>query len=209
MPRSRARKHKDRNRIARTQRRFISHPVLRKIISKITLGKMVAVMVAMIGVVGSYVTIFGYWSPRISVQPLQRLNPRDALSTEFSVTNQGALPIYNVDVGCEFKNFILAAPNFPGKEIFEVIPLNSSYESISPMQSTTVKVPFSLPDEKVLDIAIVIYYRPAWYPFRRREAFRFVTKVAADGQIHWLPRPDSTPRFGAKMPEEDNGEDEN
>ena len=67
------------------------------------------------------------------------------------------------------------------------------------MQSTTVKVPFSLPDQKVLDIEIVVYYRPAWYPFKRRDAFRFITKVAPDGQIYWVRRPASSPYPGSEM----------
>ncbi len=58
----------------------------------------------------------------------------------------------------------------------------------------------SMPEEGDLDIEIIIYFCPAWYPFKRRESFRFITKVASDGQIHWLPRPDSDSDSDAPAP---------
>ncbi len=57
------------------------------------------------------------------------------------------------------------------------------------------EIPMSIPGEEDLDVEIVVHYHPAWYPFNCEESFRFITKVASDGQFHWLPRPDKAPEF--------------
>ncbi len=117
--------------------------------------------------------------------------------------------IYDVAIGCRFMNFYVryagpvtvAIRKREGNEtkepeigdIFEIAPVDGFHRVIPPMRTGTMKIPLSLPGEEDLDIEIVVSYRPAWYPFRRQETFRFITKVAADGQIRWLPRPDTAP----------------
>ena len=222
MPRSRRRKHRKKQ-IARPQRRFSQRSVLsqlrgRFMLKKLTLKKVIAAMVTVIGVVGSYVSIFGYWSPRLSVQPLPSMNARDALSSGFSVTNEGAMDINNVQIMSAFVNFKLRykSPDSPvwnapagtephyeviwrttnGPEesqigdIAETVTADSIYPRIAPMRSGTMRIPYSMPNEDNLDIVIIVWYRPAWYPFMRHESFRFITRTASDGQIHWVSRPD-------------------
>ncbi len=59
----------------------------RRIKPKLTIKRVIEVIITLIGVVSAYIGILGFWMPRIYVQPLEALNPRDALSSEFSVTN--------------------------------------------------------------------------------------------------------------------------
>ena len=218
MPKNRARKHKNRSKIARSRRRFANHSVFKKIRDKLTFGKVFAVLVAVIGIVGSYVTIFGYWSPRISVQPLPSVNPRDALSSGFFVTNHGAMDIYDVQIMSSFVNFklryispespvwnatagtephyevIRSTSNQPEKpqvgDIAETVTADSIYPRIAPFRSGSMRIPYSMPNEEDLDIMVIVWYRPAWYPLMRYETFRFVTRAASDGQIHWVERPE-------------------
>ena len=178
----------------------------RRIRPQLTIKRVIEIAIAVIGVVSAYVGMLGFWMPRISVQPLEASDPKDALSSAFVVTNQGAMDIYDVGLGCRFINFKVMhyaegivfskrdANESKEPEIGEVSDMVAvpGYEKIAPMKSATMEFPFSAPGEENVDVEVVIYYRPAWYPFGRRDAFRFVTKAGADKQLHWLPRPDST-----------------
>lgn len=207
-----------RNRRLRAQQRAsksISVKLWRMIRPKLTVKRVIEIAIALIGVVSAYIGILGFWMPRISVQPLEAMNPRDATSSEFTVTNQGAMDIYQVAIGCRFVNFYVRAYE-PGSvairrregnevkepeigDISEMVPVNNFYPSIPPMRSGTMKFPFSMAGEEDLDVEIIVHYRPAWYPFDRQESFRFITKAAADGRIHWLPRPDTAPDIFAPV----------
>ncbi|HKQ06192.1 MAG TPA: hypothetical protein VJ464_13740 [Blastocatellia bacterium] len=214
MPKSRTRKHRSKYKSKRTRRRSVSlfKSTFKKIRSKLTVGKIIASAVALISIISAYITIFGYWTPRIEVQPLSGLNPKNALTARFSITNQGSMSIYNVALGHRFINYkvmdyaegivISKRDGTESKEpeigeIGDMVAVPDYYKEIAPMKSATVDLGYSVPPSmepvQDLDIEVVVYFRPAWYPFERRESFRFVTQVAADGQIQWLPRPDSKP----------------
>lgn len=185
-----------------------------KLRARLTIVGIIQITITLIGIVSAYVGILGFWLPRISVQALE-MNSRDALSSEFSVTNQGYTSIQSVAIGYNFRNFSLreyskragnadnevpyvvvrrkdgTEPKEPQLgDIAESIPLSGFYDNIPPLRSATMKIPLSMLEEEDLDIEIIVHYRPAWYPFARRESFRFITKVSSDGEIHWVPRPD-------------------
>jgi hypothetical protein len=168
-------------------------------------GRVIGVTIAVIGLLSAYVTIFGYFAPRISVQPLATLDQGDAASSIFAVTNQSPLSLHNVAIGCRFVNFylqytdsgIIVTKRNGTKQreaeigaIHETVPFDGYYRIIEPQRTGTMKVPFPLGTSENLDIEIVVHYRPAWYFVYREEVFRFVSKVGSDGQIHWLPSPD-------------------
>jgi hypothetical protein len=111
----------------------------------------------------------------------------------FSVTNQGYLNLYKVAIGCRPKNVELMLGADPSSRIIEMVPFDSTFESIAPMKSATVQCD-TLSVRNDLDVDIVVHYRPAFYPFEQRESFRFTSRVANDGQVHWFPRPDADSR---------------
>ena len=78
-----------------------------------------------------------------------------------------------------------------GSPVFAIAPQSNYYGRIAPMQSATFHFPFSNPKDpqRNLDFDILVYYRPAWYPFTRQEHFRFVTKRSGKG-FTWLPLPE-------------------
>ena len=177
-----------------------------KIRKKLSLKKTIAISLTLVGVIGSYITIFGYMSPRISVQPVQSMNPTDAISLDFQVTNLGSMDIYDVAMGQRFINYYInhnsnglvftERENYDIKkseigDVFELFPINGFFKVISSMKSGTMEITMPLELRKrYLDIEILVDYRPEWYPFKRKESFRFITKVTADGKIYWLPKPD-------------------
>jgi hypothetical protein len=77
-----------------------------------------------------------------------------------------------------------------GAPIAAIAPSEYHYDNIPPMRSATLTFPLSVPGMENIDIDIVVFYKPAWWPFTKRETFRFTTKTANDGSFHWLPRPD-------------------
>jgi hypothetical protein len=108
--------------------------------------------------------------------------------------NSGA-PVLNAPPGTEpHYEIIKRTSNEPDKsemeDIYTWVPGDSRYSSIASMRSGTMQIPFSMPGEEDLDIVVTVYYRPACYHFQRHEYFRFVTRAALDGQIHWVPRPE-------------------
>lgn len=70
------------------------------------------------------------------------------------------------------------------------IPTNAFYKTIPSLRSATMRPGIQLPGEDDLDVDIIVYFRPSWYPFGRREIFRFVTRTAQTGELQWVPRPD-------------------
>jgi hypothetical protein len=169
--------------------------------------KFLAFVVTAIGLVSAYVTIFGYFAPRISAHPVATLDPKDASSAVFAVTNESPVDIHNVAIGCRFLNFYMrytqdgiVVTKRSGTEqrvaeigaIHETVPFDAFHRTIAPRHSGTMKVPLAFPagESENLDIEVVVHYRPGWYFSSRKEVFRFVSKSGADGQIHWLPYPE-------------------
>ena len=168
-------------------------------------GRVVGVTITAIGLLSAYVTVFGYFAPRITVQPLTTLDPKDPSAAVFAVTNQSPLDLHNVMIGCRFLNFYLQhteegilVTKRQGTEqrhaeigaMYETVPFDGFYRTIGPQRTGTMKLPFPRGTGENLDIEIIVRYRPAWYFFGRKEVFRFVSETGKDGETHWLPNPD-------------------
>jgi hypothetical protein len=159
---------------------------------KIPFKRILTILLTLFGLGGTYVTVFGFWVPRITVQHGSALDPQDASSMNFNITNQGYLTLYHVAVGCRPRNVQMRlAEN--GARLSEIISMDNVFDQIAPMKSATVQCqPMSVTNE--LDVDIMVYYRPAFYPFSQQESFRFTSHVSTDGQVHWFPRPDADTR---------------
>lgn len=187
-------KSKRKNRVLTRPLRITRPPVNKtSFITKARLWKSASILITLIGIVSAYVTILGFWLPRLNVQPLMMTDAKDALSTNFSVSNQGSMTLYDVNIRCKLKDSVVKITTETGREgiIGEVGGPEDNHPSLAPMKSTTFQCMLSLPVEDGLDIFLIVYYRPAFYPFKRRQAFRFVSTTSSDGQMQWLPRPES------------------
>jgi hypothetical protein len=211
MPKSRKRQHSRKRHSPQLKKNSVSSATskVKEFYKGLKIGKIVAVIIAVIGILSGYITIIAYSSPRISVTPLTATNPKDALSTSFSVTNQGSIYVYDVAIGARLKNFdVKYASDAPGSvftrkrkntaseepeigDISAMFPVDSFYGEIGPMHSAVMQMPFSMAGEEDIDIEIIVKYRPAWNFSQRIESFRFITIVALNGEIHWIPKPDA------------------
>lgn len=171
--------------------------------------KLIPSVIASIVLLSVYVTIFINLAPRVTVKPLPLMDPQDTNSTIFSVTNNAPMDINNVVIMGRFANFyirylspghVAVRKRLPGEtkrseigDISAMTMVNGFHRRITPQGSEMLKLPLSMPKEEHLDIEIIVEYRPAWYPIRRKKVFRFVTQLGADGEIRWLPRSDAAP----------------
>jgi hypothetical protein len=171
----------------------ITRPPGNGFITKARLWKSASILITLVGIASAYVTILGFWLPRLNVQPLMMSDAEDALSTNFSVSNQGSMMLYDMNIRCKLKDSLVKITTETGQEgiIGEVGGPEDNHPSLAPMKSATFQCMLSLPVEDGLDIFIIVYYRPAFYPFKRRQAFRFVSTTSSDGQMQWLPQPES------------------
>lgn len=173
--------------------------------SRWNLRQLAGIAITGIGLFSAYVTIFGYFAPRISVQPIATLDPKDASSAVFAVTNESPVDLHDVAIGCRFLNFYLqytesgiVVTKREGSEqrdaeigmIHETVPFDAFHRTIQPKHSGTMKLPFPPNTGENLDIEVVVHYRPGWYFRGRTDVFRFVSAMGADGAIHWLPHPE-------------------
>jgi hypothetical protein len=159
---------------------------------KIPFKRILAIFLTLFGVGGTYVSIFGFWMPRITVQPGSALDPQNASSMNFNITNQGYLTLYDVAVGCRPRNVEMRLAD-TGAPVLEVITMDNVFGQIGPMKSATFQC--QLPSiTNDLDVDFMVYYRPAFYPFSQQESFRFTSHVSTDGQVQWFPRPDADTR---------------
>ena len=158
---------------------------------KLLLKRIGAVCIASFGLIGTYLTIFGFWMPRISVQPPPISDPKEPLALSFTVSNQGYMSLNNVRIGCRPVNFHMRLLNAPEYEILEAAEPDSMFESIAPMKSAASRCFIAGQPKPDFDVELVVHYRPALYPFEQEESFRFSSRSDSEGRIYWLPRPDS------------------
>ncbi len=156
-----------------------------------------AIIVTLIGIVG---TGFGIWSfvkPRISVRTGDPHNPSNPVLTPFVIRNDGHLSIRDVkcsnamrelfekDMGAQ----IIGLGDFSNR----FTDLGQVARVIYPGREYSIQLYFSnLPYHQFgkMDIAIVVSYRPIkWLPWRTESSHRFETREVEDGQWHWQPMP--------------------
>jgi hypothetical protein len=121
--------------------------------------------------------------PHLSVTKSGTVRSRDAMGTIFDVTNNGILPLYDVDQGCGFDQVKYAGGEISG---ISMTPFEYKLGTLAPGDTK------SLNCEKTLalggtqfDIAIEITYRPLLWPWRITKSFPFEAEKADDGTWVW------------------------
>ncbi|HOS76153.1 MAG: hypothetical protein KBC66_10420 [Kiritimatiellae bacterium] len=139
-------------------------------------------------------TIIGTWyafSPKLSVDLRDSLNPLDPLATPFSIRNDSLLSLNAVNI----KTRILSAstPKYdPAIVNSLLIDARPSIPVLRSGESTTFfisadQASYEAPFNRA-DVEIIVSYRPVMLPFRQERATRFSTVNSIDGSIHWAQR---------------------
>ncbi|MDQ3749668.1 MAG: hypothetical protein M3367_11780 [Acidobacteriota bacterium] len=130
-------------------------------------------------------------SPRVSVSSNESLDPSTPFSSPFIVSNEGLLPIYDVEFQCDIKN--VEAMNNINLGGFNTVGTAKIIPIINPAGKETTQcaqglfAPTSGQFENA-DVSIVVSYRVYWIPLSQTRKFRFVTRKDKSGQLHWFPK---------------------
>jgi len=154
-------------------------------------GKLAAAIALFLTVVGAYYA----FSPKLSINPSNSLDPTKPFATPFVVKNDSLLPIKSITLKCKFRKITLQASdgdaNLVGtKEAgfatnIPPIPILASGEESTFMLPYPPQ--FAQP-VKFADVSAEVTYSPALLPFKKKALKRFVTVRAADGTFHWISK---------------------
>jgi hypothetical protein len=118
------------------------------------------------------------------------LNPQEPFATKFDVKNESLFKVQNITFKYKPRDIVFTGGgSVVSKGGFlnwnkEPIPFLESGETTSLLLP---KPPYSSPVAKA-DIELHVSYRPAFLPFEKHKAKRFVTSVASDGSLHWMEK---------------------
>ncbi len=134
--------------------------------------------------------------PRILVEPGEALNPTDAFSTPFIVTNDGQLALRDVSLRCNLRK-VEAGGSQSGVENLSTATADPPTRQILPGERETYICffPFQFPSPITdADISVTVRFRSQWLPGRYERRFRFVTLPRSDDKLQWSPRPMASER---------------
>lgn len=138
-------------------------------------------------VIGLVVAYFVF-RPDVGIEPYAQLNPREAFSTEFRISNNGLLAIHNLTSECVLKDLEDSLHNrFTSSSIGTT---RGSIAVLESKKSTTIRCPVAAPSAIVAkaEIAFTVSFRPDLWPFLLVQDHSFIGTKDSEGVIHWLPR---------------------
>lgn len=137
-------------------------------------------LLAAIAIVG-----FAYqFRPEINVDRDVSLNVRDPFATQFRVTNEGLLAVYNLRFSCTVNNSMMqnvTTRNSGGQEAVAVL---ESKESTTKNCSIKADL-FPL----LSDLFFNVTYRPKWFWRSLMKRTRFVNMRDSQGNLEWVKQP--------------------
>ncbi len=145
--------------------------------------KAFAVIAVLIGFAGAVLQL----TARISVSPLSPLNSQNALSTPFTISNDGYLPILNVKYECEISavgenpTAALLKNSVGNKGVVAAIwPGEKSPVSCNPSAELSAKISRAY-------VTVAVSYETQFLPGRWDRKFRFAAIPNSDGGFVWIP----------------------
>src|ERR1700751_1836803 len=137
--------------------------------------------------------------PKLSVDVSRSLRPDDPIATEFSVSNDSMLPVYDVTVGCEIARLDIPAPRkIVSKGSTTVYFPESRAENFRPGHKMNIPcgraVASRLDNGERLEFLtegfLVVNYRPQTLLWHKSEAFPMKTEKSENGTWVWknIPR---------------------
>ena len=130
------------------------------------------------------VSIAYQFRPEINVERDVSLNVRDPFATQFRVTNQGLLPVYDLNFSCTVYNPMMFNVTTEGNSGQEPVPVLESKESTTKNCSIRAE---SFP--LLSDLFFTVTYQPKWYWRRQTKKARFVNMRDAQGNLEWVKQP--------------------
>jgi hypothetical protein len=158
------------------------------------------VFVAVVAGLSTYVGLIAFVAPRIDAEPLSPTNPADPYTYAFKVQNTGMLDLNRVSFSCKVRGAWIDGRTAPitlvsdEDEWFHIAPLvkGGNFRQLGPTETDHITCHlFSEPFPFMLDegqqIAVVVGYRPAFFPLRLEKEIRFSLARSTEGAYQWLP----------------------
>lgn len=137
-------------------------------------------LLAAIAIVG-----FAYqFRPEINVDRDISLDVRDPFATQFRVTNEGLLALYDLSFSCEVENAMMHNFTVGGFKGQESLPVLESKESTT--KSCSIKAE-SFPFLSTLFFQV--RYRPKWCWRSSTKRTKFVNMRDSQGNLDWVKQP--------------------
>jgi hypothetical protein len=144
-----------------------------------------------IGIVLGFLGALYLWLPKISVSSSDPIDTSDPSLSYFVVSNDGYSPLHDLTVRPGVKYVYYDKIHLLGSDAYKVeFCGDESVGELGPWEKHSVALPLPTFGQSPLidaDITVTVYYRPSYWPWRRRSLFRFVTRKKADGHLYWLP----------------------
>lgn len=134
-------------------------------------------------------------APNISVSTSQSLDPKDPLSTPFIITNNGPLPIHNVEILFGINKMTTPPPMNQTISTLSLgyakppIPVLKAHETMTFWCPPVFK--FSRDPINFADISVLVSYRPDFFFWRKTAPYRFVTISNKEGITNWYGKAES------------------
>lgn len=137
-------------------------------------------LLAAIAIVG-----FAYqFRPEINVDKDVSINVRDPFATQFRVTNEGLLAVYDLNFSCTVNNSMMRNVRSGGSGGQEPVSVLESKESAT--RNCSIKADsFPLLSHLFFDVT----YRPKWYWSRSIKRTQFVNVRDSEGHLQWVKQP--------------------
>lgn len=142
-----------------------------------------------LGIFGTFLGIYAFWVPRLSIATQSSLDPNNPLATPFVVSNNGYLPVFNVDFICGIGHLDFA--NGSRFEEFGMTTTEMHEDRIGTDEQATVRCDWMVKGSPITDgdISIIVKFEPFMFPKQRDKSFRFVSVRNSSGNLQWIPKP--------------------
>ncbi len=146
--------------------------------------------IAAVSLLSALISLYGYYSTRLTVTPSSTIDQLNIFSTPFVVTNNGQLAVKGVKFSCTFDRIQFQN----GSEVRDSSIDIQSVNTIEPDHPITLlcdqlyKV--QMPVRRA-DISITITYRPFLSYWDKNQQYRFFVVQGTDGTLRWLPQSNS------------------
>lgn len=128
---------------------------------------------------------FAYqFRPEIAVDRDMSLNARDPFATQFRVTNEGLLAVYDLRFSCTVNNSMMKDVVTSGNRGQEAISVLESRESTTKNCSIRADS-FPLPSNLFFDVT----YRSKWFWRQSLKRTKFVNMRDSEGHLEWFKQP--------------------
>lgn len=130
--------------------------------------------------------------PKLSLDTSGSLRPHDPMGTVFYLSNDGILPIYNIEIGCVLSNVRARGGSFIGGEGTFNQPQNTA-PLLSPGKKMTVPCATSVAivgEAEVAEMTVVVDYKPALVFWRKRDKFPLKAQRSEEGTWIWRNVPE-------------------